>query len=85
MRKPSMLHETPNMSHNTSSFLVSPSQGYCQIQAELWLTWVTSKCTVAGKSQTTGLLHSAISNCNQYVLLKMEIFNGEAMANINYN
>lgn len=37
------LHETPNMSHNTSSFLVGPSQSYCQIQSELWLTWVTSK------------------------------------------
>lgn len=38
------LHETPNTSHDTSSFLVSPSQGQCQIQSELWLTWVTSKC-----------------------------------------
>lgn len=37
------LHETPNTSRNTSSFLVSHSQGYCQIQPELWLTWVTSK------------------------------------------
>lgn len=38
------LCETPNMQRNTSGFQVGPSQGYCQIQSEFWLTWVTSKC-----------------------------------------
>jgi len=78
------LREIPDASQNTSSFLVSTSPGCCQVQSKLWLSWVTSKHRQwwANLKQVFFAPHKLKLQPMQYLLLKTEICNGEATANM---